>query len=851
MNRSVADQDVSTAGAQEAHSHTLARNPFPGPGPYATDEHSVFFGREAEVEKLVSFVLATSVVVVDAPSGFGKSSLISAGLIPALDDYGVLTIADVRLGGRKSPGTKDDLTENSEIHSADRANPYIDLVRDEILLAQPSLDATRDLGELLGRARINKDARLVVLVLDQFEEIFGEEDSTWEETRDFLQQMTDIVNADGAIRIVIGLRNDYLANLLAFDREFPAELRRRFPLEGLDTETAKYAVRTAFEKSGVAITEARIRWILNTLTNSVARSKGPFVPERYVSLIPLQILCRQLWKQLALNADAPAWDEESGRLDDIMRDFVDQAIKSVVSSTKADERIVRRWLQDELIGRGDRRVSVPAPDDKMGLSSSIVAKLNEVKLIQLENRRGSHYAELTHDTMVPALLRSNSEWMRSALRKNRLVSILLVCVLVPLGWLLGNLRADPNPGLIASGDGFLQSSTKQIGFTGAQDVTTFIEVDYRPNTQGAGTDIQPTALNLTIEVSELDSAGAVSKPLFQRIEKTAGQQFIFVNTADDKTYAISLVGGPEDLTYHVTVRQAPLVSHALVDSSTTSDTIAIDDPRGASVLLPPESIFQVTSPTPAASLSSLDPQGAKKIDQSSERVILQTEEGGAVWFPADQGVEQLTFERIDLANPLTVGTTVSVSDLPSSVVPVSVDEDQLPLSISTDCQSVQDVQVLGPQASGSGRLNVIPAESGTSTTTQINQAGLFYVVLDVPESCNVRWDPASDPPISSPGRYTYQLPPGGPYATSVRLELPNDSVVVGPGTTGKDAPGFSPIYFDVRCGDGNGAANSGSPARFLGYLRGGVPCALIVTRPGNATEAMTAEIVVVDAGGGG
>jgi len=64
------------------------RSPFPGLRPLDTDEHSVFFGRAAEVEQLATLLRSPAeradpaVLLIVGPSGCGKSSLVRAGLLP-------------------------------------------------------------------------------------------------------------------------------------------------------------------------------------------------------------------------------------------------------------------------------------------------------------------------------------------------------------------------------------------------------------------------------------------------------------------------------------------------------------------------------------------------------------------------------------------------------------------------------------------------------------------------------------------------------------------------------------------------------------------------------------------------
>src|ERR1700746_3352614 len=67
-------------------------NPFPGLRPFQTEEEYLFFGREAQRKELVALLRQHRFLAVLGASGSGKSSLVRAGLLPALFG-GVMTKA--------------------------------------------------------------------------------------------------------------------------------------------------------------------------------------------------------------------------------------------------------------------------------------------------------------------------------------------------------------------------------------------------------------------------------------------------------------------------------------------------------------------------------------------------------------------------------------------------------------------------------------------------------------------------------------------------------------------------------------------------------------------------------------
>ena len=62
----------------------VSTNPFPGLRPFKFHEHELFFGREEQYEQMVGKLSEARFLAVVGTSGSGKSSLVRAGLLPAL-----------------------------------------------------------------------------------------------------------------------------------------------------------------------------------------------------------------------------------------------------------------------------------------------------------------------------------------------------------------------------------------------------------------------------------------------------------------------------------------------------------------------------------------------------------------------------------------------------------------------------------------------------------------------------------------------------------------------------------------------------------------------------------------------
>ena len=57
---------------------------YPGVKPFATTEQELFFGRDRDIEDLWNLLWLSKLVVLFGKSGYGKSSLINAGILPEI-----------------------------------------------------------------------------------------------------------------------------------------------------------------------------------------------------------------------------------------------------------------------------------------------------------------------------------------------------------------------------------------------------------------------------------------------------------------------------------------------------------------------------------------------------------------------------------------------------------------------------------------------------------------------------------------------------------------------------------------------------------------------------------------------
>ena len=150
----------------------MTPHPYPGLRPFKREESDIFFGREEHVDQLLGKLGQHHFLAVVGTSGCGKSSLVKAGMLPALD-AGFLAqagahwyVVDMRPGHRPMWALAESLL-GSQAFGPARGNAMESLALLHATLRRGPLG----LVEAMRETPLPERTNLLVLV-DQFEEIF-------------------------------------------------------------------------------------------------------------------------------------------------------------------------------------------------------------------------------------------------------------------------------------------------------------------------------------------------------------------------------------------------------------------------------------------------------------------------------------------------------------------------------------------------------------------------------------------------------------------------------------------------------------------------------------------------------
>ena len=147
---------------------------------------------------------------------------------------------------------------------------------------------------------VHGDDDNILLVFDQFEEIFTRFPERWSDREGFFRQVAELLDDSPQVRVLFVVRKEYLAEADVYGALLPGGYRVRYHLERLRAAEALQAIVEPALSVGY-------RFDTNVAENLVKDlQKARFQTERWLEEVPgefvepvqLQVVCTELWKAL-------------------------------------------------------------------------------------------------------------------------------------------------------------------------------------------------------------------------------------------------------------------------------------------------------------------------------------------------------------------------------------------------------------------------------------------------------------------------------------------------------------------------------------------------------------------------
>jgi formylglycine-generating enzyme required for sulfatase activity len=370
---------------------------------YSETDADIFFGRETEIRRLRRLILSERFSILFGASGTGKSSLLRAGILPQLRVDGYIPIL---------------VRAIDDLHASIRSETigYLQKVGRRV----PDLPNDMTLKEFFNLV-LDKSDRVVV-VIDQFEEFFQRQTKWvrqrfWSEFAAFNPaKILQAMDGEPEIHFVLGLREDYLAELEEAN-EFGLNLfKTRFRLTALNEEKAALVITEPAELVGLHLDED----LVQTLIKDLGEEGNIFPPH-------LQIVCDRIYQTCLSNKDdlyrekSPQFSQTAITLQGYLnlggaRRILGEYVKDALGKLPVSQQSFAELILHLLVTSSHTKIALPQTEIYKGLVEGGLAAIEnqadrflfQETLINLQRTRllrnfvndGIVFFELAHDTMA-------------------------------------------------------------------------------------------------------------------------------------------------------------------------------------------------------------------------------------------------------------------------------------------------------------------------------------------------------------------------------------------------------------------------------------------------------------------
>lgn len=414
----IASERKAEAAASVESSHAIdAEHPWLGLDSFTEETRGFFYGREQEVAELARRVQRKLLTILFGQSGLGKTSILRAGIVPKLRPNGYCPVY-VRIDyAAESPPPAEQIKE--AIFRATREQ------------GQWTQSGAAVEGESLWEFLHHRDDNLKdaggktvvpLLIFDQFEEIFTlaqADDNGRRRAAQFIEDLSDLVenrppkkleariDGDDALserfdfaradyRVLIALREDYLAHLEGLKPAMPSITQNRMRLARM---TGQQALAAVVKPGGRLVSEE----VAESIVRFVAG--GSELPNAEVEPSLLSLICRELNNaRIAQGRQEISVDLLAGSKETILAEFYERALADQPAA-------VRRFIEDEMLTESGFRESlgeerVRKAFNAAGASPDALARLVDRRLLRVEERLDLRRVELTHDVLCKVVAES-------------------------------------------------------------------------------------------------------------------------------------------------------------------------------------------------------------------------------------------------------------------------------------------------------------------------------------------------------------------------------------------------------------------------------------------------------------
>ena len=389
-------------------SDAINTNPWLGLTSYEFEDSYKFFGRSDESGQLSETITNNTVTVIYGSSGAGKTSIIKAGIFPKLLQEYYLPVY-IRLH------------HSSEVSYASQILKSIEYVASSHGIdIEQTCDFNHSVNDddslwvyLNSHIFWRKDNYPVIplIVIDQFEEIFTLNQNTKkissffrivDELYDNLPppNIKNIIEStesyipflnDAKYKLVLSLREDFLARLEDYSHDIPILRKNRFGLKSMNGQQAFEVITSPLPD---LVDDAVALKIIRKISGHTREINKDELSDISVETSILSLFCSELFKRMeeqSMHKITDSLVDSAG--DNIIEDYYTNTMKLVSINTT-------HYIEDNLLTKSGFRNTIALEDAiENGVDKHAIEFLQSRRLIKIEIINGTERVEFTHDIL--------------------------------------------------------------------------------------------------------------------------------------------------------------------------------------------------------------------------------------------------------------------------------------------------------------------------------------------------------------------------------------------------------------------------------------------------------------------
>lgn len=401
--------------------------PYRGMKSFRLIDRNIYAGRDSEIQKISKLLLLYRGLLIYGDSGVGKSSLMNAGVFPALleDEFqpevlrlnpdlnGTFVVSKIKRNKTEYQPSIFDQFKNTEATESRKINVSFREFKETLR----KLDLRNRSGDNDGYPPPD---RSVVLIFDQFEELITlfEEDTRFQVNINKRRQLQNLIvqlltrcyfSQTLPVKLVFVFREDYLAKFSRLFKAIPDLRDHYLRIKPLQTAQAAGIIFRPFDDAEKQqhfpqpFTPDLIQKISDKITAQY--------PDGNLDLTELQIVCLQLYNLQSQQQRETAIQQHS--VADLLQNFYLDLLNSldekerpvaidILSLMVLNEKTRNIFHKDAIVHH--------LPQYPAAVIEAAIDKLeNNIKIIRREIREGGIYYEIVSEAMIPYINKKKIE----------------------------------------------------------------------------------------------------------------------------------------------------------------------------------------------------------------------------------------------------------------------------------------------------------------------------------------------------------------------------------------------------------------------------------------------------------